>query len=250
MHEMHGAQISHGSQSAVTSKPKGVYLSLLDVILNINESAVRRCVQAAHQMLIRRVDSDALSVLTAWALIFSFILIKEIWIFGLIIICLEPWKIKLVWIIRHNRSLFWSSIIILRLITSYHLKELAGGTLCVLELLRDQGVFPDHHQCGYATSLLRHWFLLRRSPIVKYVSAEDSRRTSMQGSRCCWPRNPLSFFLRDGFRFLQRWDLAASRSSRLVVVEIIWWAIRATWRFLLLPSFPLGPVVREVQLLH
>lgn len=65
MHEVHGAQISHGSQSAVTSKPKGVYLSLLDVILNINESAVRRCVQAAQQMLIRRVDSDALSVLTA-----------------------------------------------------------------------------------------------------------------------------------------------------------------------------------------
>ena len=65
MHEVHGAQISHGSQSAMTSKPKGVYLSLLHVILNIYKSAVRRCIQAAHQMLIRRVDRDAFGVFTS-----------------------------------------------------------------------------------------------------------------------------------------------------------------------------------------
>jgi hypothetical protein len=63
MHEVHGALISHGSQSAMTSKPKGVCLSLLDVILNVNKSAVRRCVQAAHQMLVGRVDNDAFGIL-------------------------------------------------------------------------------------------------------------------------------------------------------------------------------------------
>lgn len=47
----------------MTSKPKRIYLSLLDVILNVNKSAVRRCVQAAHQMLVRRVDSDAFGIL-------------------------------------------------------------------------------------------------------------------------------------------------------------------------------------------
>jgi hypothetical protein len=64
MHEVHGTQVSHGSQSAMTSKPKGIYLSLLDVILNINKSAVSRCVQA-HQMLIRRVDRDTFGILTS-----------------------------------------------------------------------------------------------------------------------------------------------------------------------------------------
>ena len=78
MHVVHGAQISHGSQGAMTSKPKGIYLSLLHVILNINKSAVSRCVQAAHKMLIRRVDRDAFGVFTSCALFFCFILINEI----------------------------------------------------------------------------------------------------------------------------------------------------------------------------
>ena len=159
MHIVHGAQISHGSQRAMTSKPKGVNLSLLHVILNINKSAVRRCVQAAHQMLIRRVDCDAFGVLPSWALIFCFILINEIWIFGLINIWLEPWKIKLVWRIRYTHIRL-SCFGILRLLTSYHFKQLAGWT-CVLQFLRDKGIFPDHHQGGNATSLLgnlRSWF--------------------------------------------------------------------------------------------
>ena len=67
MHEVQGAQVSHGSQSAMTSKPKGIYLSLLDVTLNINKSAaVSRRVQAAHQVcLIRRVDRDTFGILTS-----------------------------------------------------------------------------------------------------------------------------------------------------------------------------------------